>query len=433
MAEAATKKKTRRSKKAAKKKVRQEVLPDIVVAEELVPAASLVPDDRNLRRHGARNREVVKGSLGQFGQVLPVIVQHSTGRIIGGNCTTEELQKLGESLVKVWRVDVDDGEADELAVILNRAGELSEWDEEALAGRLGELVEVGDLTLEGLGFSEAELERLIEGELGARGGVLGWPVEEVSISDLKPHPQNYREHPEDQVDQLVESIEQHGFYRNVVVARDLTILAGHGVVQACTKMGRKTIPVVRLDVDPDSVAAKKVLAGDNYLSSFDDDDPALLVELLKVIREEEGDLEGTGFDDRMLAELVQGLDPEPSNADNYSRKIKTPIYEPKGDRPSESALYDRRRTKELLAEIEEADLPKDVRRFLRFAAERHTVFRFDRIAEYYAHADADVQELMERSALVIIDFDQAIERGFVRVTKAMLDQAGDVEKEKGDE
>ncbi|EEP88958.1 transcriptional regulator, partial [Yersinia kristensenii ATCC 33638] len=37
------------------------------------------------------------------------------------------------------------------------------------------------------------------------------------------------------------------------------------------------------------------------------------------------------------------------------------------------------------------------------AAERHTIFNFSKIADYYAHAPADIQALFEQSALVIID------------------------------
>ena len=56
------------------------------------------------------------------------------------------------------------------------------------------------------------------------------------------------------------------------------------------------------------------------------------------------------------------------------------------------------------------------------SAERHTVFNFDKIADYYAHAKPEIQDLMEKSALVIIDFDKAIENGFVAVTKHLTDQ-----------
>ena len=56
---------------------------------------------------------------------------------------------------------------------------------------------------------------------------------------------------------------------------------------------------------------------------------------------------------------------------------------------------------------------------MRFAAERHTVFNFGQVAEYYCHADATLQDLMERSGLVIIDFDKAIEYGFVHLTERL--------------
>lgn len=64
------------------------------------------------------------------------------------------------------------------------------------------------------------------------------------------------------------------------------------------------------------------------------------------------------------------------------------------------------------------------------AASRHVVFRYDRIAEYYCHAPKEVQELMEESALVIIDFDDAIEGGYVR---ARMEMEAEFEKEYGNE
>jgi hypothetical protein len=40
-----------------------------------------------------------------------------------------------------------------------------------------------------------------------------------------------------------------------------------------------------------------------------------------------------------------------------------------------------------------------------------------KIAEYYANADKEVQELFEDSALVIIDFKSAIKNGFTKLSK----------------
>lgn len=78
-----------------------------------------------------------------------------------------------------------------------------------------------------------------------------------------------------------------------------------------------------------------------------------------------------------------------------------------------------------MAEIEQADAPENVKDFLRLAAYRHVRFDFESIAEFYAHADQDLQRLMENSALVIIDFDRAIENGFVAMTQSLAQIVGE--------
>ena len=56
------------------------------------------------------------------------------------------------------------------------------------------------------------------------------------------------------------------------------------------------------------------------------------------------------------------------------------------------------------------------------AAYRHTKFNYKNIAEYYAHANKEMQGLMEDSALVIIDFDKAIENGYVKLSEDIANQ-----------
>lgn len=80
------------------------------------------------------------------------------------------------------------------------------------------------------------------------------------------------------------------------------------------------------------------------------------------------------------------------------------------------------RYNELIGEIDAADIPEEDKEFLKKAAVRHIVFNYTKIAEYYAHASKEVQELMENSALVIIDYNKAIELGYVQLTKQILDQ-----------
>lgn len=159
-----------------------------------------------------------------------------------------------------------------------------------------------------------------------------FPIEQIVLSALKPHPQNYRIHPNDQILHLVQSIKEHGFYRNVVIAKDNTILAGHGIVLAAEQMGLVSIPVIRLSIAPDTVQALKVLAGDNEIEHLAEQDDRLLTELLKSIMQAGGDsgLLGTGYDEQMLANLLYVTRPqsEIETMDEASHWVGMPDYEP---------------------------------------------------------------------------------------------------------
>jgi hypothetical protein len=127
----------------------------------------------------------------------------------------------------------------------------------------------------------------------------------VDPRDLKPHPRNYNAHPEDQIEHLVASIREHGVYKNIVVARDNTILAGHGMVEAAVKAKEKTVPVKRIAYDPDDPRAIKLVAGDNEVNKLSDVDDRALSELLAEIKDKDPmGLLGTGFDEQRLANLV---------------------------------------------------------------------------------------------------------------------------------
>lgn len=117
----------------------------------------------------------------------------------------------------------------------------------------------------------------------------------LPVDSLRPHPRNYRAHPDAQLLHITQSMDTHGVYRNVVVARDGTVLAGHGVVLAARRLGLSSLPVVRLDVDPDDPAALQVLTGDNEIAGLADDDAAMLAALLRELADADLDaLVGTG-------------------------------------------------------------------------------------------------------------------------------------------
>jgi hypothetical protein len=96
--------------------------------------------------------------------------------------------------------------------------------------------------------------------------------------------------------------------------------------------------------------------------------------------------------------------------------MEAPIYEVRGEKPREDELVDTSKVDELLAGIEAANIPPNVKEMLRVCAYRHAAIDFELMAEYYAHAPKEVQKLMEESALVIIDFEHAIENGFVKMS-----------------
>lgn len=105
-----------------------------------------------------------------------------------------------------------------------------------------------------------------------------------------------------------------------------------------------------------------------------------------------------------------------SDAGGYTSKILAPIYKPKNKKPHVMELVNLSKTKKLIKKIEASEVSDEEKAFLIAAAQRHNVFFYNRVADYYAHATKPMQALMEDSALVIIDFDSAIQKGYVKFT-----------------
>lgn len=136
-------------------------------------------------------------------------------------------------------------------------------------------------------------------------------VRQVPVGSLRAHPRNYRRHPEEQLNHLVRSIQERGFYRNVVVAQDgCTVLAGHGAWEAAKLAGLRRVPTVCLDVAADSPEALKVLAGDNEVSRLAEDDGAALARVLEEVSLlDAGALLGTGYTGKEVEEMLAALPP----------------------------------------------------------------------------------------------------------------------------
>jgi hypothetical protein len=106
----------------------------------------------------------------------------------------------------------------------------------------------------------------------------------------------------------------------------------------------------------------------------------------------------------------------------YTKSVGSPLYEPKNKKPHILELCNKTKTDALISKIEKSSVSELEKKFLLEAAKRHSVFHYEKIADYYAHSNKEMQELMEDSALVIIDFESAIEKGFVKLSKEMKEQ-----------
>jgi len=237
----------------------------------------------------------------------------------------------------------------------------------------------------------------------------------VPIKDLTPYEKNPRTHTKEQIKQVASSIQEFGFTNPVLIGEDYDIIAGHARVEAAQTVGMDDVPCIILDGLTDEQKRAYVIA-DNKLAENAGWDYEILTEELERLAQEAYDLEHTGFNEKELEKLLSEI------TSRYTQKIETPHYEPKGEKPALSDLFDRTRMDALIAQVEESDLDEDMKEFLRLSATRFVEFRFDKIAEYYSHEDEVLREWFDRHALVIVDQDRAIEEGFLRLAKGIQEQ-----------
>jgi|TARA_R110002051_G_scaffold238330_2_gene299075 hypothetical protein len=236
----------------------------------------------------------------------------------------------------------------------------------------------------------------------------------VDINSITPYEKNPRKN-NDAVGPVANSIKEFGFNQPIVVDNDNIIVVGHTRHKAAKKLKMKTVPILTLPADMEENKIKAYRIADNRVSEFAEWDEEMLIEELKSLQADDYNVDMSGFsEDFILSQSEQ-------EQDRYTKKIDTPIYTPKGSKPMLDNLFDDSRTQSLLLDIEVSTVPDDIKSFLKLGAHRHTKFNYSRIAEYYCHADADVQKLMEDSALVIIDFEKAIDLGYAQLRDDVVD------------
>ena len=243
----------------------------------------------------------------------------------------------------------------------------------------------------------------------------------VPASQLQPNPKNWRTHPEGQANALRGILAEVGIAGAVLAYETpeggLKLIDGH--LRAET-LGNADVPVLVLDVN--EAEADKLLATIDPLGAMAEADADKLRELLEEVETASEDLANMFTELAEEAGILDGLNEQD---ETYTRKVEAPIYKPTGPKPDISELCDTDKANSLKERIDASNLPEDAKEFLRLATMRHVVFNYERIAEWYAHSDEATKQLMEESALVIIDFDKAIELGYVRLSKKLAELYGE--------
>ena len=242
-------------------------------------------------------------------------------------------------------------------------------------------------------------------------------ITQKKVTELIPYVNNSRTHSDEQVAQIAASIKEFGWTNPILIDGDNGIIAGHGRLMAARKLGITEVPTIELS-DLSESQKKAYVIADNNLALNADWDEALLKIELENLKDLSFDLEILAFDDEFLTNL---LDENEDEENMYTQKVDIPTYEPSEIKPNVKDLYDDSKAFDLIDKIKASKLPQAEKDFLMLTAGRHVVLNFQLIADYYAHSERPVQQLMEDSALVIVDLDNAIANGWVNLSKKLDD------------
>lgn len=240
-------------------------------------------------------------------------------------------------------------------------------------------------------------------------------IKKMKLKDLKPADYNPRVNlvpGMQEYEKLKQSIIEFGFVDPPIFNYQTgNLVGGHQRVAVAKDLGMyDEIEVSIVDLPPNKEKALNVAL--NKISGVWDDEK--LSELIHSLNNDEKEL--IGFVEKELDSILDIFENEDSP---YTNKIEIPQYEITEDKPDVTSLVDDTKTIDLINKIKEANIPKNIEAFLIYSAYRHLVFDYGKIAEFYAHSDKDIQELFEQSALVIIDFENAIADGYVRLNSAL--------------
>lgn len=239
-------------------------------------------------------------------------------------------------------------------------------------------------------------------------------IEYIPIDELKPYERNNKKHVDYDIDEIAKSVEKYGFNDPIGIWKDNIIIEGHGRLEACKKLGITEVPCVRLDHLTDKQRREYAIMHNktSELAEYDFDNLKLEID----------DLDLSDFNIDFVIDDEEVIENNIDEEDIfYTEKTDIPQYKPMGENVSLEDCMNTEKYKKLLKQIEKSSVAKEEKDFLISAATRHYLFNYKKIAEYYANASSEMQELMETSALVIIDYNDAIKNGYAKLRQKLLE------------
>lgn len=134
-----------------------------------------------------------------------------------------------------------------------------------------------------------------------------WPLAKLSQFPGNPN--------EGDVDAIAESLAENGLFEPIIVQRSTGHILSHNhVTQAAQKLNWSHLDVIPVDVD--DIRAKKIVAAANRTAERSKRNDYLLAELLSdIVDASDTGLEGTGYDDAYMDDLMARVEPELPTAD----------------------------------------------------------------------------------------------------------------------
>lgn len=158
-------------------------------------------------------------------------------------------------------------------------------------------------------------------------------IEIFDVGKIKPYQNNAKEHPQEQIEQIKDSIKEFGFNDPIAIDENNIVIEGHGRLIAIKELGYKEVPVIKLK-HLNEKQKKAYIIAHNKLTLNTEFDMEVLSKEFEYLKENSENLENTGFSLEEIDEIINDYDEQEAYEDDFDieeHKPENPITK-KGDR-----------------------------------------------------------------------------------------------------